>query len=112
MKLRNLHRQEIDGVPARGSRRGVALVLTLIMLAIITIVTVVFLATARRNRQSTSLRREQSGAEFAGDAAYQRAMGEVITRMLHDTNLLSFEFFVSAPSTNYASPTNSPNYLV
>src|SRR5947207_748469 len=42
-------------LPRARSQRGVALVLTLIMLAIITIVVVVFLATTRRNRQSVTV---------------------------------------------------------
>ena len=48
-----------------GSQRGVALVLTLIMLAVITVITVIFLATARRNRASTTVRIDQTTAEFA-----------------------------------------------
>ena len=92
------------------SQRGVALVLTLIMLAIITIVTVVFLAAARRNRQSSTVRKDQTDAEFANETAFQRASAEIITNilahrapigangaMVNDPNLLAFDFFVSAP---------------
>ena len=50
-------------------------------------------------------------AEFAGEAAYQRAMGEITARIFRDTNLLSFEFFVSAPVRNVLG-TNLPNYQV
>ena len=95
----------------RNSQRGVALVLTLIMLAIITIVVVVFLAAARRNRSATTVRKDQTDAEFAAEAAYQQASARVIAQILRDTNLLSFDFLVSAPFTNYLG-TNYPNYAV
>ena len=79
----------------RNSQRGVALILTLIMLAIITVVVVVFLATARRNRQSTTLRQHQTDAEFAAEYAFQRAGADIMKDVLRDTNLLAFDFLVS-----------------
>jgi len=82
-----------------GNQRGVALVLTLIMLAIITIVVVVLLATARRNRQSTTVRIEQTAAEFAAEQAFQHANARIIARILQDTNLLSFDLLASVPSS-------------
>ncbi len=74
-----------------------ALVLTLIMLAVITVITVIFLATARRNRSTTTVRIDQTTAEFAAETAYQHATGKIIERILNDRNLLSFDFFVSRP---------------
>ncbi len=89
-----------------GSQRGVALVLTLIMLAVITIITVLFLATARRNRSSTTVRIDQTTAEFAAETAYQHATGKIIERILNDRDLLSFDFFVSRP-LGYGYVTNN-----
>ena len=74
-----------------------ALVLTLIMLAVITTITVIFLATARRNKSSTTVRIDQTTAEFAAETAYQHATGKIIERILNDRSLLSFDFFVSHP---------------
>jgi hypothetical protein len=89
------------------SQRGVALILTLIMLAIITIVTVVFLATTSRNRQSTTVRIDQTTAEFATETALQHAQGKIIERVMRETNLLAFDFFVSRPiSYGYFAPNN------
>jgi hypothetical protein len=118
MKCRNLQRQLF------GSSRGVALVLTLIMLAIITVVTVVFLATARRQRQTTTVRLDQTAAEYAAEVGYQRAVSEVMTNMLgamvntgNAPNLLSFDFRVSrrGPSVPWVNVTNASgsigNYL-
>src|SRR6187549_2940776 len=79
------------------SERGVALILTLIMLAIITIVTVVFLATTSRNRASTTIRVDQTAAELGTETALQHAQGKIIERVMRETNLLAFDFFVSRP---------------
>jgi len=87
-------------------QRGVALVITLIMLAVITIITVLFLATAQRNRSSTTVRIDQTTAEFAAETAYQHATGKIIERILNDRNLLSFDFFVSRPLA-YFNVTNN-----
>jgi hypothetical protein len=95
MKCRKTPR--MISVTTRSDRRGVALVLTLIMLAVITIVTVIFLATARRNRSSTTVRIDQTTAEFAAESAYQHAAGKIVERALNDRSLLSMEFFVSHP---------------
>jgi hypothetical protein len=104
------------------AQRGVALVLTLIMLAIITVVVVVFLATARRNRSSTTVRKDQTDAEFAAETAYQRLGAEIMTNIMGhvvlvgtnkvpDPNLLAFDFFVSAPVGYdvYATNNTGPN---
>lgn len=101
----------------RSSQRGVALVLTLIMLAIITVVTVVFLATARRNRISTTVRSDQIAAEHAAEDAYQRASAEITERILRETNLLAMDFLVSQPGTNlgdvlYSTVTRRPSHTL
>ncbi len=88
-------------------QRGVALVLTLIMLAVITVITVIFLATARRNRASTTVRIDQTTAEIAAETAYQHATGKIIERILNDRDLLSFDFFVSRPLGGYGFITNN-----
>jgi hypothetical protein len=95
-----------SGLFCPGSERGVALVLTLIMLAIITVVVVVFLASARRTRQSTTLRQHQTDSEFAAESAFQRASGEIMATILRDTNLLAFDFLVSRGFGNVPIVTN------
>ncbi len=83
----------------RNSQRGVALVLTLIMLAIITLVVVVFLATTRRNRQSVSVRQAQTDAEHAAEVAFQHVNARIADRILRETNLLAMDFMVSYPTS-------------
>ena len=99
MKCRNTESTQTVSSCAgmRRRERGVALVLTLIMLSVIVIVTVVFLLTTRRNRASISTRIDQTSAEYAAEVAYQHATGKLVERILRDTNLLNFEFFVSRP---------------
>ena len=68
------------------------------MLAIITVVTVVFLATAGRNRASTTVRVDQTTAELATETAVQHVQGKIIETVMRETNLLAFDFFVSPAS--------------
>ncbi len=79
----------------RQSQRGVALIITLIMLAVVTIVALLFLGVARRNRGGVSLRQAQTDAEFAADAAFQRAKAEIIAEILSGSNVLNFDLMVS-----------------
>lgn len=82
----------------RGSQRGVALVVTLILLSIITVTTVTFLAVARRERGAVSTTTDMNVARLAADAALERAKAEVLARMLAQTNRYVLGFAVS---TNY-----------
>jgi hypothetical protein len=95
--------------PGARADRGVALILTLIMLAIITIVVVVFLATTSRNRASTTVRIDQTTAEFAAESAWQHVQGKLIEEAIRRTNLLAFDFLVSRPrSYGYLLQNNIP----
>lgn len=82
----------------RSSQRGVALVITLIMLAVVTITAVAFLAVARRERSSVSAAGDQLDAQLAADGALQRAQAEVASRIVATTNRMAFGLAVS---TNY-----------
>ncbi|MDW7980090.1 MAG: hypothetical protein RMH97_05940, partial [Verrucomicrobiales bacterium] len=82
----------------RSSQQGVALVLTLILLSIITFTTVAFLAVSRRERGAVSTTTEYNVAKLAADAAVEHAKARVLARMLAQTNRYVIGFFVS---TNY-----------
>ncbi len=82
----------------RSSQSGVALVLTLILLSIITFTTVTFLAVSRRERGAVSTTTEQNTAKLAADAAIEHAKARVLARMLAQTNRYVLDFVVS---TNY-----------
>ena len=77
------------------SQRGVALVTTLVMLAVVTFMAVTFLAVSRRERSSVGVTEDQTGARLMAEAALARAEGEMISRMLSHTNLLAYEMVVS-----------------
>src|SRR4051812_4823500 len=79
----------------RKQQRGVALVITLIMLAIITVIAVIFLGIARRNRVSISLRSSQTDAESAAEIAFQRAKAEMVAQMMASGQLINYDLTVS-----------------
>ncbi len=84
------------------SRRGIALVITLLMLSVVTITAVAFLAVSRRERDSVSTAAEQANARAMADAAFRHAEGRILSRIAAATNrLASVSYFVS---TNYANP--------
>ncbi len=86
---------------ASDSQRGVALVVTLVMLSIVTFMTVVFLGISRRERTSVKVTEDQGTARLMADTALARAQAQVLARMLSASNVLNYDFAVS---TNFASP--------
>jgi hypothetical protein len=92
------------GLAGRGESRastGVALVVTLIMLSVVTFMAVTFLALSRRERASITGTQDQSTANLMADAAMARAQAEAVSRIMAHTNMGSYEFMVS---TNYINP--------
>ena len=81
-----------------GGRDGVALVITLIMLSIITFMTVTFLVLSQRERSSVNTATDQKMARNATDGAMARVSAELLTHMLTHTNFQDFDLMVS---TNY-----------
>jgi hypothetical protein len=91
------------GVSGGGSRRedGIALVVTLLMLSVITFLAVAFLAMTRRDRAATTASVDANGARSMSDAAFARAQVEIIARMMAQTDWLSYDYMVSR---NYITP--------
>ncbi len=85
----------------RNSERGVALVITLIMLALVTFMAVVFLAVSRRERASVTVTGDIITARLMTDTAVARAQSEIAARILATTNIFDYDFIVS---TNYYDP--------
>lgn len=81
--------------------RGVALVITLVMLAVVTFMAVVFLAVSRSERVAVTASIEYSDAKLMADAALARAQADILAQLLSRSNLLSYDLIVS---TNYFSP--------
>ncbi|MGA1235660.1 MAG: hypothetical protein ACO34E_02220 [Limisphaerales bacterium] len=81
-------------------QRGVALVITLIMLSVVTVMAVVFLGISRRERFSVAVTGNQTAARLAADAGLARAQSELLSRIAASNNLSDFDYFVS---TNYVN---------
>ena len=83
------------------SQRGVALIITLIMLAVVTLMAITFLAVSRRERSAVAVTEEQTTSRLMADAALARAQAEVVARMQADNSRFAYELMAS---TNYISP--------
>lgn len=82
-------------------QRGVALIITLILLAVITFMAVTFLVISRSEKGAVTTATDQSMARFAAESALDRAKTEVVARIMGFTNPFNFELIVS---TNFVNP--------
>ena len=71
----------------RQKQEGMALVVTLIMLAVILVITVAFLAVARRDRASVTQAANMTDTEFMADAGRERAVADLAISMMTQTNI-------------------------
>ena len=86
-----------------GYQRGVALVVTLLMLSIITVVTVAFLALSQRERAAVGQSTMQTVAEMATETARERATAQIMARVLNpgaEMNLFGPDLMVSLAESN------------
>src|SRR5688572_8529712 len=80
----------------RSSESAIALVMTLIMLSVITVVAVTFLALTQRERTAVTQSSQQSDAELMAEAGAERAKAEFFARYLAaNSNLLAVDLLVS-----------------
>ena len=77
------------------SEQGIALVITLVMLAVVTVMAIVFLAVTRRERSSVKLAEETAIAKDLADAAMERAKAEAIGGMNTSGSKLHYDIFNS-----------------
>jgi hypothetical protein len=84
------------------AERGVALVVTLIMLSLITFLAVAFLSLTRRERASVTVTVEQTDARLALDAGLARAQSDMITRLVEGNSFLSYDLLMSTNADNRA----------
>lgn len=91
---------------ARISQRGIALVITLIMLAVITFMTVTFLVLSQRQRGAVTTSTDQLMSKQASETGLERAKLELLAPMLAFTNDQNYDFLVS---TNYINPAGFQN---
>jgi len=95
------------------SRHGVALIITIILLGVVTFMAIAFLALSRRERGAVTTVTDTASARLAADAALASAEAQIVANVLATTNPYNFGLLVS---TNYintygfqagiANPTN------
>ena len=68
------------------SQRGVALVITLVLLSVITFMAVTFLVVSRGQHGAVATETDQQIARFAADTARERAIAELLAPILATTN--------------------------
>ncbi len=86
----------------RAAERGVALVITLILLAVITFMTVAFLVISRAERGAVTTTTDQALAQLAADTALERFKAQVLAPFVANTNVYSqFDAYGLVVSTNY-----------
>jgi hypothetical protein len=85
---------------ARG-QRGVALIITLIMLAVITFLATTFLVLSRREAESVNTNTDQTTARFAADTGLERAKVELLSAILATKNDQNLNL-----QTTISNPTN------
>lgn len=82
-------------------QRGIALVITLILLSVITFLAVAFLALSRREKGAVANTTDQTTARLAADTALERAQAQLMANLLGRTNRCAYDLMVS---TNYINP--------
>ena len=82
-------------------QRGVALVITLLLLAVITFMAVTFLVVSRNEHGNVATQTDLNTAKFAADAALARAEIEMVAPILATTNPFGYTFLVP---TNFVNP--------
>jgi hypothetical protein len=79
----------------RHPQSGVALIITLILLSVVTFMAITFLALSRRERSAVTTVTDTASARLAADAALANAEAQVIANVLATTNPYNFTLLVS-----------------
>jgi hypothetical protein len=94
------------GVSTCAGQRGVALVMTLILLAVIAFMAIAFLVLSSRERGSVGITTQMNVAQYAADSGMEHALQELNAQLMVSANPYSIGLHVS---TNYLSPGYDPS---
>ncbi len=86
---------------SRHRQRAVALIITLILLAVVTFMALTFLAISQRERNAVTTTTDSLTAQLAADDALASAEAQVVANLLATSNSFNFGLLVS---TNYINP--------
>src|SRR5262249_3198224 len=90
----------VGGYNRDRSEAGVVLVITLILLAVITFMAVTFMVVSHSHRGAGQTEREQKNAALGTEAAKNRAISELLSRIMANNNAADFDLLVP---TNYVN---------
>src|SRR5262245_60993123 len=97
----------------RRRQQGIALVTTLIMLSVVTLMAIAFLAISRRERTAVTVSSDRVDARAMTEMGYRRAEAELIARAIAATNPFNYDLLISTNLINglgfQRSNTNSWN---
>jgi hypothetical protein len=82
------------------SQHGVALIITLILLGVVTFMAIAFLALSRRERGAVTTVTDTTSARLAADAALANAEAQIVANVLSTTNPCNFGLLVSSNYIN------------
>jgi Tfp pilus assembly protein PilX len=98
-------------VPTKISRRrrkdGVALVITLLLLSVITFLAIAFLAMSRRNQSAVSASLDVTTARAMSETAQARAQAEILAQIMASGDPLNYDYMVSRNAINPAGFNNA-----
>jgi hypothetical protein len=95
-----LHASRFTLHPSRPTQSGVALVITLILLAVITFMAITFLVVMRSERSSVAMQTEMTVAQLGADTARDRAIAELLAPILATNNPFNSGLLVSTNFIN------------
>jgi hypothetical protein len=101
-------------VAKKSRERAIALVITLLMLAVITFLAIAFLAMTTRDKGAVNASLDANTARSMSDAALARAQAGIIAQMMSVTDVLSYDYtashnFINPNGFNTTEGTNDPN---
>ena len=93
------------------SERGIALVMTLILLSVTLVMALAFLAISSRERNAVATQSDTAATRLAADAGLSAAESQIAANILSTTNPYSFGLLVSTnyPPFTYANPADLLN---
>ena len=97
------------GTVTRHSQRGIALIITLILLSVTLFMAIAFLAVSRRERGSVVTETATVTARLAADSALAGAQAQILATVLQTTNPFNFGLLVSTNYINANGFNNSYN---
>jgi len=95
--------------PDVGRQSGIALVITLLMLSVITFLAIALLVLTRGNRSQVDVTLDVKTAQNMSDAAESRAVSQIIARLQAHQDMLNYDYISSHNWINPNGFTNSGN---